>query len=104
MYTVNYGGSVGQPQMEWLDRELARSRLTNEDVTILMHHDPRNVLCTNGCSHRDSYKPRNEFRAMHMLIIQGRAKNINPNHRHEQRSGSRNDWFALIRRFERAHP
>ena len=32
---------AAQTQMEWLDRELARSRLTNEDVTILMHHDPR---------------------------------------------------------------
>jgi hypothetical protein len=41
MYTVNYGGSVGQTQLEWLDRELGRSRLTNEDVTLLMHHDPR---------------------------------------------------------------
>ncbi|MDB4935888.1 MAG: hypothetical protein JWP87_2860 [Labilithrix sp.] len=41
MYTVNYGGAVGQTQMEWLDRELGRSRLTNEDVTLLMHHDPR---------------------------------------------------------------
>ncbi len=41
MYTVNYGGAVGQTQMEWLDRELGRTRLTNEDVTILVHHDPR---------------------------------------------------------------
>ena len=41
MYTVNYGGAVGTSQMEWLDRELGRSTLTKEDVTILMHHDPR---------------------------------------------------------------
>lgn len=41
MYTVNYGGAVGQTQMEWLDRELGRSSLRSEDVTILMHHDPR---------------------------------------------------------------
>jgi hypothetical protein len=41
MYTVNYGGAVGHTQMEWLDRELGRSRVTNEDVTLLMHHDPR---------------------------------------------------------------
>jgi hypothetical protein len=41
MYTVNYGGAVATAQMEWLDRELGRSRLTNEDVTLLMHHDPR---------------------------------------------------------------
>jgi hypothetical protein len=41
MYTVNYGGAVGATQLEWLDRELGRTRLTNEDVTILMHHDPR---------------------------------------------------------------
>jgi hypothetical protein len=41
MYTVNYGGGVGNTQMEWLDRELARSVLTREDVTLLLHHDPR---------------------------------------------------------------
>ena len=41
MYTVNYGGAVGGSQMEWLDRELGRSLLTKEDVTLLMHHDPR---------------------------------------------------------------
>jgi len=41
MYTVNYGGAVGSTQLEWLDRELGRTRLTNEDVTVLMHHDPR---------------------------------------------------------------
>ena len=41
MYTVNYGGSVGSSQMEWLDRELGRSLLTKEDVTLLLHHDPR---------------------------------------------------------------
>jgi hypothetical protein len=41
MYTVNYGGAVANAQMEWLERELGRSLLTKEDVTILMHHDPR---------------------------------------------------------------
>lgn len=41
MYTVNYGGAVGNTQMEWLDRELGRSLLTKEDVTLLLHHDPR---------------------------------------------------------------
>ena len=41
MYTVNYGGAVGSSQLEWLDRELGRSLLTKEDVTLVMHHDPR---------------------------------------------------------------
>ena len=41
MYTVNYGGAIGRSQMEWLDRELGRSVLTKEDVTVLLHHDPR---------------------------------------------------------------
>jgi hypothetical protein len=41
MYTVNYGGAVGRTQLEWLDRELARSLLASEDVTLLLHHDPR---------------------------------------------------------------
>ncbi|MBS2014745.1 MAG: metallophosphoesterase [Deltaproteobacteria bacterium] len=41
MYTVNYGGAVGATQLEWLDRELARSAIAAQDVTLLMHHDPR---------------------------------------------------------------
>ncbi len=41
MYTVNYGGNVSQAQLEWLDRELGRSELAQQDVVILMHHDPR---------------------------------------------------------------
>ncbi|MCA9587889.1 MAG: metallophosphoesterase [Myxococcales bacterium] len=41
MYTVNYGGNVGREQMAWLDRELGRAKLADEDVVMLMHHDPR---------------------------------------------------------------
>lgn len=41
MYTVNYGGGVSKPQMEWLDRELARGKDASEEVVVLMHHDPR---------------------------------------------------------------
>jgi len=41
MYTVNYGGAIGSTQLEWLDRELARSAIATQDVTLLMHHDPR---------------------------------------------------------------
>ncbi|MBX3190513.1 MAG: metallophosphoesterase [Labilithrix sp.] len=41
MYTVNYGGAIGQTQMAWLDRELGRSQRAGEDVTLLLHHDPR---------------------------------------------------------------
>jgi hypothetical protein len=41
MYTVNYGGAIGKVQMEWIDRELARSKTASEDVVMLMHHDPR---------------------------------------------------------------
>lgn len=41
MYTVNYGGSVGKDQMAWIDRELARGKNANEDIVVLMHHDPR---------------------------------------------------------------
>jgi len=41
MYTVNYGGAVSKPQLEWLDRELTRAKNAGEDVIVLMHHDPR---------------------------------------------------------------
>ncbi len=41
MYTVNYGGGIGKMQMEWIDRELSRSKTAGEDVVMLMHHDPR---------------------------------------------------------------
>jgi hypothetical protein len=41
MYTVNYGGSVSKTQLEWLDRELARGKNADEDIVVLMHHDPR---------------------------------------------------------------
>jgi hypothetical protein len=41
MYTVNYGGGIGRAQMDWIDRELGRAKVANEDVVMLMHHDPR---------------------------------------------------------------
>ncbi len=41
MYTVNYGGGIGKVQMDWIDRELGRAKVANEDVVLLMHHDPR---------------------------------------------------------------
>ncbi len=41
MYTVNYGGNVSKPQLEWLDRELTRGKNAGEDTIVLMHHDPR---------------------------------------------------------------
>lgn len=41
MYTVNYGGNVSREQMAWIDRELGRAKLAEEDVVVLMHHDPR---------------------------------------------------------------
>jgi hypothetical protein len=41
MYTVNYGGAVSKAQLEWVDREIGRARLAGEDMTLLMHHDPR---------------------------------------------------------------
>lgn len=41
MYTVNYGGAVSQEQLAWLDREIGRARAASEDLTLLMHHDPR---------------------------------------------------------------
>lgn len=41
MYTVNYGGGVSKVQLEWLDRELSRGKSADEDVIVLMHHDPR---------------------------------------------------------------
>lgn len=41
MYTVNYGGGIGRVQMDWIDRELGRAKVANQDVVMLMHHDPR---------------------------------------------------------------
>ncbi len=41
MYTVNYGGNISKPQLEWLDRELLRGKNASQDVVVLMHHDPR---------------------------------------------------------------
>ena len=43
MYTVNYGGNVSRAQLDWIERDLERSRVVakDEDVTLLMHHDPR---------------------------------------------------------------
>ncbi len=41
MYTVNYGGAVSKPQLEWLDRELTRGKKGGQDTIVLMHHDPR---------------------------------------------------------------
>lgn len=41
MYTVNYGGSMSDVQMEWLDRELLRGKTDDLDVVLLAHHDPR---------------------------------------------------------------
>lgn len=41
MYTVNYGGSMSDVQMKWLDRELLRGKQDGSDVIVLAHHDPR---------------------------------------------------------------
>ncbi|AKU99005.1 hypothetical protein AKJ09_05669 [Labilithrix luteola] len=41
MYTVNYGGGMSDVQLEWLDRELLRAKVTGDDVVLLAHHDPR---------------------------------------------------------------
>jgi hypothetical protein len=41
MYTVNYGGGVGDVQIEWFDRQLARATTDGMDVVVLAHHDPR---------------------------------------------------------------
>ncbi|MBX3220807.1 MAG: metallophosphoesterase [Labilithrix sp.] len=41
MYTVNYGGGMSDVQMAWLDRELLRARIDENDVVVLAHHDPR---------------------------------------------------------------
>ena len=41
MYTVNYGGALGETQVDWVDRELVRSTDDGSDVVMLAHHDPR---------------------------------------------------------------
>jgi hypothetical protein len=41
MYTVNYGGSMSDVQLAWLDRELLRAKTDQNDVVVLAHHDPR---------------------------------------------------------------
>ena len=41
MYTVNYGGALGETQVDWVDRELVRSQDDGSDVIMLAHHDPR---------------------------------------------------------------
>ncbi|MCW5833401.1 MAG: metallophosphoesterase [Labilithrix sp.] len=61
MYTVNYGGAVSKPQLEWLDRELTRGKLAGEDVVVLMHHDPRGGH--KGTDH-GYYSPMLEFRGI----------------------------------------
>ncbi|MBX3206995.1 MAG: metallophosphoesterase [Labilithrix sp.] len=61
MYTVNYGGAVSKPQLEWLDRELTRGKLAGQDLVVLMHHDPR-----GGHKGQDLgyYSPMIEFRGI----------------------------------------
>lgn len=61
MYTVNYGGGVSKPQLEWLDRELARGATAGEDVVVLMHHDPRGGHKGTDYGY---YAPMIEFRGM----------------------------------------
>lgn len=41
MYTVNYGGALGETQVDWIDRELVRAQDAGDDVIMLAHHDPR---------------------------------------------------------------
>ena len=41
MYTVNYGGGMSEVQLSWLDREVTRARAADQDIVLLMHHDPR---------------------------------------------------------------
>lgn len=41
MYTVNYGGALGETQVDWVDRELTRAQDDGSDVVLLAHHDPR---------------------------------------------------------------
>jgi len=66
MYTVNYGGSVSKMQLDWLDRELARGKAANEDVVVLMHHDPR-----GGHAGKDFgyYSPVLEFKGIAQSTI-----------------------------------
>lgn len=66
MYTVNYGGAIGQVQMAWLDRELARAKGAAEDVVILLHHDPR-----GGHKGKDAgyYFPLLEYRSVQQSTV-----------------------------------
>lgn len=41
MYTVNYGGSLSDVQIDWFDREMLRAQNDGTDVVLLAHHDPR---------------------------------------------------------------
>jgi hypothetical protein len=41
MYTVNYGGNISPFQMQWIDREIAKSKDASDDVVMLAHHDSR---------------------------------------------------------------
>lgn len=41
MYTVNYGGGMSDVQMQWVDREILRSKTDNTELVLLAHHDPR---------------------------------------------------------------
>jgi hypothetical protein len=66
MYTVNYGGGVSKPQLEWLDRELTRGKNAGEDMVVLMHHDPR-----GGHEGKDLgyYSPMLDYRDMAQSTI-----------------------------------
>ncbi len=61
MYTVNYGGGVSKPQLEWLDRELTRGKNAGDDVIVLMHHDPRGG---HGGQDHGYYAPMVEYRGI----------------------------------------
>jgi hypothetical protein len=39
MYTVNYGGGLSEPQMEWFKHEVANN--AGSEIVLLSHHDPR---------------------------------------------------------------
>ena len=66
MYTVNYGGAISRTQMEWIDRELQRGKNANEDIVLLMHHDPR-----GGHKGKDFgyYFPMLEYRSVQQSTI-----------------------------------
>jgi hypothetical protein len=66
MYTVNYGGSVTDVQLDWLDRELLKARKDGSDVIVLAHHDPR-----GGHHGKDAgyYFEQMEFRSVYQSFF-----------------------------------